>query len=112
MVNFKEAKNIEYDYFSDAGQKFKKIYDPINNDISPSDKMDVSYENLDFLCEEILDRDSSIVSIHPHRWTKSALIYVFKTTLFKIVKVIAKALAKIPFVKKFMSRYYYLAKKI
>lgn len=112
MVNFKQSKSVEYDYYSDAGRKFKKIYDPINNDISPSENLDVTYKNLDSLYKEILKSNSSIVSIHPHRWTKSALIYIFKTVLFRIIKVIAKTFVKIPFMKKIMSRYYYLAKKI
>ena len=37
MVNFKEVRQTEYVYYSDAGRQFKLIFDPITNDIVNSD---------------------------------------------------------------------------
>ena len=112
MVNFKEKHDTDYVYFSDAGRKFKMIFDPINNDIVKSDDKNVPYDNLDKIFE-VLDKDNNyFISTHPHRWTKSAVKYVLKTAVFKVVKFAAKIAVKVPFLKKFMSRYYYLAKKI
>lgn len=112
MVNFKQMADVEYAYYSDAGRKFKKIFDPINNDIEPSDDKDVPYEDMDALLDAILAGENAIISTHPHRWTNSAFFYMIKATTFKVIKSTAKLLLKVPFMKKFMSRYYYLAKKI
>lgn len=112
MVNFKEKANTEYSYFSDAGRKFKRIFDPINNDINDSSDNDVVYENLEELFKELKNDGSYILSTHPHRWTKSITVYIVKTLMFKVLRFTAKIMMKIPFAKKIMSRYYYLAKKI
>ena len=112
MVDFKTKHETEYLYFSDAGRHFQLIYDPLNNDIIKSDDKNVLYKNTDELFAA-LDRDGgNIISIHPHRWTASALKYVLKACLFKTIKAVAKVLIKIPLMKKIMSKYYYLAKKI
>lgn len=112
MVNFKEKHNTDYVYFSDAGRKFKMIFDPINNDIVNSDDKNIVYQDLNALLKVIEKDKAYIISTHPHRWSDSAFIYILKATAFKIIKFIAKILMKIPFFKKIMSRYYYLAKKI
>lgn len=113
MVNFKERANTDYLYFSDAGRKFKLIFDPINNDVIPSDDKNVPFDNLDLLFEYINKQNqNAIISIHPHRWVKSKAKFVIKTVAFKVIRAVANLLMKIPFMKKFMSRYYYLAKKI
>ena len=112
MVNFKEMKNTDYLYFSDAGRKFKLIFDPINNDVINSDDKNIIYRDLGELFENLDAEGGNIISTHPHRWTASAVKYCIKAAIFKIAKAIEKLLMKVPFVKKIMSRYYYLAKKI
>ncbi|MBO5021334.1 MAG: hypothetical protein J6D52_11775 [Clostridia bacterium] len=112
MVNFKTARQTDYIYYSDAGRKFKMIFDPINNDIVNSDDKNVVYKNLDEVLLKLSKNTGTIISIHPHRWTKSAAKYIFKTSAFKVIRFFAKILSRIPIFKKFMSRYYYLAKKI
>lgn len=113
MVNFKEAHNTDYTYYSDAGRKFKMIFDPINNDIVNSDDKNIEYKDLTALLKDgQVGKGNCIISTHPHRWTKSAFMYSLKAGFFKVVKAVAKIMMKIPFMKKFMSRYYYLAKKI
>ena len=113
MVDLKIKSGKEYDYYSDAGRKFKFIFDPINNDIVNSDDKNVSYKDLEALFEAITrSPNNCIISTHPHRWTASKVVYIFKSAVFKIIKSVAKLLIKIPFMKKFMSKYYYLAKKI
>lgn len=112
MVDFKTKANTEYTYYSDAGRKFKRIYDPIENDIVNSDDKNVPFADLNALLTELCGEHNSIVSTHPHRWTSSAVLYTVKAFVFKVVKMVAKVLIKIPLFKKVMSRYYYLAKKI
>ncbi len=115
MVDFKDkAKGgVDYLYFSDAGRKFKLIFDPINNDIIPSDDKNIPFNNLNLLYQYVKENNSNaIISMHPHRWVKSKTKYIFKTAIFKVIRAIAKVLSKIPFMKKFMSKYYHLAKKL
>ena len=111
MVNYKEVFSTDYTYFSDAGRRFKMIFDPINNDIINSDEKNIVFKDLDAVLFS-LKEENYIISVHPHRWTSSAVVYIIKTSFFKIIRFAAKTLAKIPFIKKFMSKYYYLAKKI
>ena len=111
MVNFKEKIPTDYLYFSDAGRMFKLIYDPINNDIVNTDNKNIPYKNLDYLSEALDKTKGNIISIHPHRWTESVVVYITKTFIFKVLKFVAKILIKIPFCNKLMSKYYYLAKK-
>lgn len=112
MVDFKNKTNTDYLYYSDAGRKFKLIFDPINNDVINSDDKNIPYENLDELFTVISKGDNIIISTHPHRWCNRAVIYSLKCGMFKFIKFFAKLLMKIPFCKRIMSRYYYLAKKI
>ncbi|MBE7061007.1 MAG: hypothetical protein E7382_00550 [Clostridiales bacterium] len=115
MVDFKEKAvgGTEYLYFSDAGRKFKLIFDPINNDVIPSDDKNIPFDNLTALYSYVEDLGANaIISMHPHRWVKSKFKYVVKTAIFKVIRAVAKVLSKIPFMKKFMSKYYHLAKKL
>lgn len=110
MVDYKEKYHTDYVYFSDAGRKFKLIYDPINNDIVNSDDKNIPYEDLNALLADLPEK--AIISTHPHRWTNSAASYIVKEKAFKAIKATAKLAMKVPGVKKIMSRYYYLAKKL
>ena len=110
MVDYMDKYHIDYSYFSDAGRKFKYIFDPINNDLVNSDDKNIPYEDLNDLMEALPSK--AIISTHPHRWTDSAASYIVKDKAFKIIKGTAKLAMKVPGVKKIMSRYYYLAKKI
>ena len=110
MVDYKDKYHTDYSYYSDAGRKFKLIFDPINNDVVNSDEKNVPYEDLNALLEALPSK--AIISTHPHRWTDSAASYIVKEKAFKIIKAAVKLAMKVPGVKKIMSRYYYLAKKI
>ncbi len=113
MVDFSRKAQATYDYYSDAGRKFKLIFDPINNDVVDSDDKNVAYEDGAQLTEQIIKSgNSAIISMHPHRWESSGFVAMGKEYLFKGIKKVAKLLIKIPIVKKIAGRYYYLAKKI
>ena len=110
MVNYKEKYSIEYSYYSDAGRKFKKIFDPLNNDIVDTSDKDLSYSNLDEVLRSF--EGNVIISTHPHRWCSLSSVYILKSFFFKIAKFVAKTLYKIPLFRKFISKHYDLAKKI
>lgn len=111
MVNFAEKVGTSYTYFSDAGRQFKLIYDPFFNDVIHSDDKNTVIGDLNGLLP-YLQEGNAIISMHPHRWCKSAFGYTVKTAVFKLVRFFAKTLMKIPFMKKLFEKYYYLAKKI
>ncbi len=111
MVDFPQKSHTEYLYFSDAGRRFKQIYDPLNNDVVPSEDKDTAYDHLrDIL--PVVERSAAIISTHPHRWYRLTAAYFVNLYLFRIIKATAKAAMKVPFLKRLMSRYYFLAKKI
>ena len=112
MVDFKYKKRTEYRYYSDAGRKFKCIYDPLNNDVVKSDEKNIEYSTLNEVWNSLDLSQGNIISIHPHRWTKFTIVYLLKNLTFKIIRKVAKILYRIPFLRKFFNRYYYLAKKI
>lgn len=111
MVNFKRQLGKEYRYISDAGYGWKIIFDPENNDIVNSDDKDIALGTLDGVVE-VIRGASLIISTHPHRWYSNAVTAKIKDAEFKAIKAVAKGMLKIPFMKKFMGRFYYLAKKI
>ena len=112
MVDYKDKYKADYTYYSDAGRKFSKIFDPINNDRISSDNKNLRYKDLNEVFHALKAGENAILSIHPHRWTKSALEYTIKSGIFRVLKGTAKILIQIPGIKKLMGRYYYLAKKI
>ncbi len=112
MVDYKQTIDVCYKYVSDAGYGWKCIYDPETNDIVNSDDKNISIDNFDELLKFIKTNDAIIVSTHPHRWYKYQFVSSVKTSIFKIVKSIAKALTKIEFFNKLMQKFYFLAKKI
>ena len=112
MVDYKTMYNTDYTYYSDAGRKFKSIYDPINNDIVNSDDKNIKYNDLKEVFKAIQKNENVIISTHPHRWTKSSFEYCIKNLMFKMIKSIAKMILHIPGMRRILGRYYYLAKKI
>lgn len=112
MVNFHLKVPTSFQYFSDAGRQFKWIYDPFENDITNSDDKNIPYDDLDQLYDALSHDSGNMISIHPHRWMRSAGLVVVKNTAFRCIKAVAKFFIKIPFLKAIMSKYYYLAKKI
>lgn len=112
MVNYKTKYCTDFTYYSDAGRKFCKIADPINNDVNNSNEKNVKYENLNELFVAIQKDKSVIVSTHPHRWCQTAVEYTLKNAFFRVAKGTAKVLLHVPGMKTLMGKYYYLAKKI
>ena len=112
MVNFKSRIDEDYKYISDAGYGWKIIFDPENNDIVNSEEKDIALENLDKVLDVIKNQKSVIVSTHPHRWYSNVASAQAKEIVFKSIKYSIKCMLKIPFMKKMMGKFYYLAKKI
>ena len=112
MLNFKSRIGEQYLYISDAGYGWKIIFDPENNDVVKCNVKDVTFKTLDKVVEVVENGTSVIVSTHPHRWHGNVLAAKVKNATFKSVMTVIKSISKIPFMKNFISKFYYLAKKI
>lgn len=113
MVNFKEAAVTDYIYYSDVGRRFQMIYDPLLNDITPSEDKNIPYLDLNaMLSNGMAGKENCIISTHPHRWTKYAVSNQLRAVAFWVVKTVVRLLIQIPIFKNQISRYYFLAKKI
>jgi hypothetical protein len=100
----------QFVYISDAGYSWKLIGNVDSNDTINNGDIEIG------TVEEMIDligfHDKIIVSSHPHRWCKSYTAALLQLVKFKVIRFLAKNLSKINFFKKFMSKFYYLAKKI
>lgn len=99
-----------YTYVSDAGFKFKFISDIQNNDLKLSE--DVVVENLSLLNDALDKGGSFIISTHPHRWVSSNFVAWCMVTRFKVIRKLALSISRFGFIKRLMSKFYFLAKKI
>ncbi len=112
MVNFKGRVNNNYKYISDAGYGWKVIFDPENNDIVENEDKNIILHNLDSIINFIKSENCVIISTHPHRWYSNTVIAYTKYINFQFIKTVAKYMLKIPFISKFIDKFYFLAKKI
>lgn len=110
VVQGKEKIMREYAYVSDAGYEFKIIGDIANNDIVISE--DTSIRSIDDMFNLVNMHGAIIISTHPHRWTSSILQANLIKARFVLIRKIAIFIAKSNFLKKIISKFYYLAKKI
>jgi len=112
VINPEKFGTKNMSYVSDAGYGWKIIADISNNDKKSLVK-DEKIENLDELIKLISKNEKSfIISAHPHRWRKYGIVVNFIKISFFLLRFIVKNLTKIPFFNKFISKFYYLAKKI
>lgn len=100
----------EYKYISDAGYSWKVIVNISNNDIKNDG--DTSLKDYQTLLHVLDTTDRVILSTHPHRWEEYRLKFFYNIYFFKSVRFLAKKASKISFLKKIMSRFYFLAKKV
>lgn len=112
MVDYKIRTRSDYKYISDAGYGWKIIYDPETNDMIDSSDKDIPLHSLVNVIEYIKKSGNVIISTHPHRWHSSFLKAKLKEAMFKTIKTIAKIFIKIPIMKRFIGRFYFIAKKI
>ena len=99
-----------YTYISDTGYGWKEIVNISDNDIKNSG--DISLGEYRELLETIREKDRVILSTHPHRWEKNRVKATFNIYRFKILRYLARRLSSIGFLKKIMSKFYFLAKKV
>ncbi len=108
VVHLPNILKKNYLYISDAGYVFKKIANIHNND-----KSNLGDTVLEQNMIATLDPQACVIlSTHPHRWESNKFQFIMKTMRFKLLRAIARRLSAIGAIKKIMSKYYYVAKKI
>jgi hypothetical protein len=110
VVQAKSVIKSEFKYISDAGFGWKLIGNIDSNDIVNSGDTDINSN--DSMLNLISLNSKIIISSHPHRWSKGYFAAVFHLIIFKTIRFTVRLLARIKFLKKIMSKFYYLAKKI
>jgi hypothetical protein len=110
VVQLPKKLETDYIYISDAGYSWKKIVNVQDNDKKNDGDIDLG-DSLNFL-NSLKKEQSIILSTHPHRWESSKIKFILKLSIFKVVRYIARKVSSVKFLKKIMSKYYYLAKKI
>jgi hypothetical protein len=112
IVNFPKSIYSNYLYISDSGYALKIIGDIANNDkeeVKTPDKKIYSFREIIKMIDE---GNSFIISIHPHRWHSNSIAVLSYRARFIIMKWIANFFQKNSFLKKIITKFYYLAKKI
>ncbi len=114
MVNFGDMIHQNYVYISDVGMSFKIVNDPVNSDKKSEDEKYMLLGTLDDVLNEIKANTETnyMISSHPHRYHSSFLKAWVKTTIFSIIRGIAKLLFKIPGLKKLLFRFNFISKKL
>ncbi len=110
VVHLPDTLKSDYTYISDAGFQFKIIGNIEDNDISNSG--DINIKSLKEFSEICLKNKKIIFSAHPHRWKTSGVAAKANKFKFKFVRKVAVTASKNKQIKAFLSKFYYLAKKI
>lgn len=105
VVNMSQ-KTGAYTYISDHGRSWKVVLEP-EKDESEYIKLDKSS-----VYAVANQNDRVIISLHPHRLNANKFTEFLSIAKFNFIRATAKILMKVPFLKKIMSRYYYLARKV
>jgi hypothetical protein len=111
VINFPQKSGKQYLYISDAGYGWKLISDIANNDKTGT-KPDINLKGFDEIIKLINKSNSVIISTHPHRWHRYSVVARFRIFLFIVLRITVRLFMKVPFIKFFFGKFFYLAKKI
>jgi len=110
VVHSDSLINNGFKYISDAGYEWKWIGSIGNNDIKKIN--DSLIFDLESEVLKVHSTNNIIISSHPHRWSDSQYIALFNLAFFKGLRYLAKFFIRVDFLKRIMSKFYHLAKKI
>ncbi len=110
VVQLPKKLTYSYTYISDAGYGWKQIANIKDNDVI--NHGDLKIKDYKELLKIINTQESVVLSAHPHRWEKSSLKFLYNVYVFKVLRFTARQASSVPMLKKILSKYYYLAKKI
>lgn len=104
MVDFMERIGHAYTYISDVGMQFKIINDPLLIKNLSEEEEVVVLGDICSVLTHIYENpsESVIVSVHPHRYSESAVSAVARMLIFRCLKTIGKIIFLIPGIRKFI----------
>lgn len=111
VVDYSLHTQHPYKYISDAGYCWNIITEPETNDLHPDSPV-IRIGSLNAMLRMIEQKQSLIISTHPHRWKKSAYAIYTKIALFRTLRATVMTARRIPSVESILNRFYFLAKKI
>ena len=108
IIMAKKMFGGELGYVTDAGYSWKLVAA-----IDENDRVDSKDTELNELCPFLSSTECKpvIISSHPHRWQDSQIRAFYQKFIFKCLRTSAQVLSNIPFVYKFISRFYYVARR-
>lgn len=110
VVQLPSTLTSEYVYISDAGFQFKIIVNVEDNDINNGGDINItSLKEFESIC---IKNKKIIFSTHPHRWKTYEFSAITNKLKFKFIRSVALLVSKNKAIKKFLSKFYFLAKKI
>ncbi|PIB33295.1 hypothetical protein BFP78_03280 [Gaetbulibacter sp. 5U11] len=110
VVHLPSTLASDYTYISDAGFQFKIIVNVEDNDINNAGDIIIpSLKEFETICKE---NKKIIFSTHPHRWKTYTISAIVNKSKFKFIRGVALLVSKNKTIKKFLSKFYFLAKKI
>lgn len=110
VVHGQNKIKSDYNYVSDAGYKFQIITDITHNDLKKIDDKEIS--DTKELIRLANSNKSLILSTHPHRWNSNVVTAWITRTRFLTIRKFALLASKSKLMKKIMSKFYFLAKKL
>ncbi|MCY1634883.1 hypothetical protein [Marinifilum sp. D737] len=110
VVDFPSLSKNKIAYVSDAGYRWNLITDIANND--NTEAPNVPLKGIKGLVELLNKEQSLIISSHPHRWVKFRFLLLLRIYMFKVIRSTVNLLSRIPLVKRILSKFYFLAKKL
>ena len=106
MVDFSDKIGCAYTYISDVGMLFKIVKDPVHHmNLSADDEYTI-IGDIDHVLNTIFENPSAsyVVSVHPHRYSRSAVGAIARKMLFNLLKSIARVVFLIPGIRKLVFR--------
>jgi hypothetical protein len=111
VVNYSKSTKHQYKYISDAGYCWKVICEPETNDLNTNAET-IKLNGFCGVLDLLNTGESIILSTHPHRWKNTSLAIYAQIVFFRLVRIIALIIKRIPLCNKVMNKFYFLAKKI
>ena len=108
VVQSKDMFENGFSYITDAGYSWKLVAS-----INENDRIQSEDKELSDLKKYVIDsnRFPIIISSHPHRWLSNCLQAFLKKVIFKAARKLSRILSKVPVLHKFMSKFYFVARK-
>ena len=110
VVQGKQKIARNYAYISDAGYGFNIISDIDGNDRANS--RDIPLSSIEELIERTASSSALVISTHPHRWSQNVISAWFAKLRFFTIRKLAITASRFRVLKRIMSKFYFLAKKI